>query len=498
MKPRKIRSFVGDVWEQDIIPQLVDYIRIPNKSPAFDQDWAKNGHMKRAVDLIAGWCKAQPIEGLQVEVVELAGRTPLIYMEIPASGTGADGDTVMLYGHLDKQPEMVGWFEGLGPWQPVRKGDKLYGRGGADDGYAAFASLTAIRALREAGGSHARCVILIEGCEESGSYDLPHYIDHLKKRIGSPSLVVCLDSGCGNYDQLWCTTSLRGVIGGDLRVEVLTEGVHSGDASGIVPSSARVLRELLERLEDTKTGDVLPKSLHVKIPKERLQQAKLAGKVLGEQLWRRFPWAKGTRPMHKSLSELVLNRTWRPFVEVVGVDGIPSLEKAGNVLRPYTTAKLSVRIPPTADPDKCTETLAKVLTKKPLHGAKVTFTPEKVGGGWEAPALAPWLERACSNASNAFFRRPCVYMGEGGSIPFMGMLGEKFPQAQFMITGVLGPQSNAHGPNEFLHIPMGKKLTASVAVVLQEHYDRDRGAGGVAAARKKRAKKAGKKNKKKA
>ena len=472
MEPRKIRSFVDGVWEQDIVPQLVDYIRIPNKSPAFDKDWEQAGHMQRAVDLIAGWCKAQPIEGLTVEVVQLPGRTPLIYMEVPASGPESGDDTVLLYGHLDKQPEMTGWFDGLGPWTPVRKGDKLYGRGGADDGYAAYASLTAIRALKEAGGTHARCVIIIEGCEESGSYDLPHYIDHLKQRIGNPSLVVCLDSGCGNYDQLWCTTSLRGVIGGDIRVDVLTEGVHSGDASGIVPSSARVLRELIGRVEDPRTGEVLPRSLHVKIPKQRQQQAKVAGKVLGEKLWKRFPWANGVKPMRKDLTELVLNRTWRPFVEVVGVDGIPALEKAGNVLRPYTTFKLSVRVPPTADPHKCTETLAKVLTKKPVHGAKVTFTPEKVGGGWEAPALAPWLEKACADASNAFFKKPCVYMGEGGSIPFMGMLGEKFPNAQFMITGVLGPKSNAHGPNEFLHIPMGKKLTASVAMVLQDHLHR--------------------------
>ncbi|MGC6489321.1 MAG: M20 family metallopeptidase [Planctomycetota bacterium] len=476
MDTRKIRSFVDAAWEQDIVPQLVDYIRIPNKSPAFDPDWAAAGHMKRAVDLIAGWCRAQPIEGLRVEVVELKGRTPLIFMEIPASRPAAEDDTVLLYGHLDKQPEMSGWFDGLGPWTPVRKGDKLYGRGGADDGYAAYASLTAIRALREAGGAHARCVILIEACEESGSYDLPFYIDHLKERIGDPSLVVCLDSGSGNYDQLWCTTSLRGLVGGELRVEVLTEGVHSGDASGVVPSSARIVRALLHRLEDPKTGEVLPKALHVEIPEARRRQAKAAGKVLGDELWRRFPWADGVRPMKKRLTDLVLNRTWRPFVEVVGAEGLPPLQQAGNVLRPYTAVKVSVRVPPTADPDRCTAALEKLFAKKVPHGAKVTFTPEKVGAGWEAPALSPWLEAACDGASNAFFGKPCVYMGEGGSIPFMGMLGEKFPRAQFLITGVLGPKSNAHGPNEFLHVPMGKKLTACVSSVLQGHLDRPRDA----------------------
>ncbi|MBL8733567.1 MAG: M20 family metallopeptidase [Planctomycetes bacterium] len=473
MEVRKLTSFVDDAWEKDIVPQLVDYIRIPNKSPAFDKDWQAAGHMQRATELIAGWCKAQPIEGLTVEVVQLEGRTPLIYMEVPGEGS----DTVLLYGHLDKQPEMVGWFEGLGPWSPVRKGDKLYGRGGADDGYAAYASLTAIRALREAGGKHARCVVLIEACEESGSFDLPFYIDALKQRIGTPSLVVCLDSGCGNYDQLWCTTSLRGLVGADVRVDVLGEGVHSGDASGIVPSTFRIARELLGRLEDSETGRILPKHFHVDIPKQRQKQAKAAAKVLGDSLWQRFPWVKGSKPMAKDLTELVLNRTWRPFVEVIGADGLPAIDKAGNVLRPTTTLKLSLRIPPSADPKYCMARLEKLMTEKPPYGATVTFKGEKASTGWDAPPLADWLGDACAKASQTLFKKDCVYMGEGGTIPFMGMLGEKFPDAQFMITGVLGPQSNAHGPNEFLHIPMGKRLTACVAMVLQEHLQRPRGEG---------------------
>lgn len=473
MDAHKLVPFVDATWEKEIVPQLVDYIRIPNKSPAFDRDWQQAGHMERAVAQIAGWCAAQPIEGLTVEVVRLPGRTPLICMEVPGDGD----DTVLLYGHLDKQPEMTGWFDGLGPWQPVRKGDKLYGRGGADDGYAAFASLTAIRALQQAGGRHARCVVIIEACEESGSYDLPFYIDALKARIGRPSLVVCLDSGCGNYDQLWCTTSLRGLVGGDVRVDVLTEGVHSGDASGIVPSTFRVLRQLLERLEDSATGRILGKQFHVAIPAARQQQAKVAARVLGDALWQRFPWQKGSKPMGKDLAERVLNRTWRPFVEVIGQDGIPPVATAGNVLRPYTTFKLSLRIPPRLDADACLAHLKKLMTEKPPHGAKITFSAEKASVGWDAPPLAPWLEQACAAASQTFFGKPCVYMGEGGTIPFMGMLGEKFPEAQFMITGVLGPQSNAHGPNEFLHLPMGKKLTASVAMVLQHHLDRARGKG---------------------
>ena len=191
--------------------------------------------------------------------MRLQGRTPVIFIEIPGSRTPT---TVLLYGHLDKQPEMTGWAEGLGPWEPVLKGDKLYGRGGADDGYAMFGALArASWRCTSRASPHARCVILIEACEESGSYDLPSYVDHLAARIGAPSLVVCLDSGCGNYDQLWLTTSLRGLTGGALTVQVLTEGVHSGDASGVVPASFRIVRALLSRLEDGATGEIRPEDL---------------------------------------------------------------------------------------------------------------------------------------------------------------------------------------------------------------------------------------------
>jgi acetylornithine deacetylase/succinyl-diaminopimelate desuccinylase-like protein len=460
-------KFVEKRWEESIIPTLTEYIAIPNKSPAFDPKWQEHGHMDKAIALIEGWCKEEPIEGLKVEMIRLKGRTPLLFMEIPGEGD----DCVMLYGHFDKQPEMVGWHDGLGPWKPVRKGDKLYGRGGADDGYAAFASLTAIRALREQGGKHARCVVLIEGCEESGSYDLPHYIDALKDRIGSPTLVVCLDSGCGNYDQLWCTTSLRGLVTGNLVVEILSEGVHSGDASGIVPSSFRIARSLLSRLEDERTGAITPREFHVDIPAQRREQAAVAARVLGS-VHQRFPFVKGAGPMASDPTESVLNRTWRPFLSVTGASGLPALQDAGNVLRPQTSLKLSLRVPPTSDVKKATDDLRKLLEKDPPYGARVKFEPEQGGAGWNAPALADWLAASAAAASETYFGREAVYMGEGGSIPFMGMLGAKFPKAQFMITGVLGPQSNAHGPNEFLHLPMGKRLTCCVAQVLADHFAR--------------------------
>ncbi len=473
MDSNQTRASISSLWDAEIVPQLVEYIRIPNKSPMFDKDWAAHGFMDQAVEQLSGWARAQKVEGMTVEVVRLEGRTPLIFIDIPAAGPVGNGgadDCVLLYGHLDKQPEMTGWAEHLGPWKPVLEGDKLYGRGGADDGYAIFGSLAAILALRAQNVAHARCVVLIEACEESGSYDLPYYVDHLAARIGSPSLIVCLDSGCGNYDQMWLTTSLRGMTGGNLTVQVLDEGVHSGDASGVVASSFRILRQLLSRLEDENTGLIKPADFHAEIPAQRTQQAKQSAQVLGDAVYSKFPFVAGMQPVASDLGELVLNRTWRPALAVTGVGGIPALDSAGNVLRPFTAVKLSLRLPPTLDATKAGAALKKLLESDPPYGARVTFDLEKAGSGWNAPALAPWLEASVDGASREFFGPPPAYMGEGGSIPFMGMLGEKFPGAQFLITGVLGPHSNAHGPNEFIHIPTGKRVSMCVARVIADHH----------------------------
>jgi acetylornithine deacetylase/succinyl-diaminopimelate desuccinylase-like protein len=379
---------------------------------------------------------------------------------------------VLLYGHLDKQPEMVGWAEGYGPWTPRIEGDRLYGRGGADDGYAMFGALSALLALTEQRVPHARCVVLIEACEESGSYDLPYYVDHLAGRIGNPSLVVCLDSGCGNYDQLWLTTSLRGLVSGELRVRVLTEGVHSGYASGVVPSSFRIVRQLLTRLEDEETGAVRPPELYAQIPAERVVQARRAAEALGEKVFTEYPFAPGVAAMSEDLSELVLNRTWRPQLAVTGIAGLPPPVDAGNVLLPFTEAKLSLRLPPTLDAERADALLRALLEKDPPYGARVEYEPGSSAAGWNAPALAPWLEQSLERASEAAFGAPAAYIGEGGSIPFMAMLGDKFPAAQFVVTGVLGPHSNAHGPNEFLHIPTGKRISLVIAQVLADHHAR--------------------------
>src|SRR3989454_1196312 len=465
----KIRDFVQKTWDQSIVPTLHEYVKIPAKSPMFDAQWREHGHIDRAVELLRGWAGERPIEGLRIEVVRLEGRTPVIFMEAPGTGT----DTVLLYGHLDKQPEMVGWAEGTGPWTPVRRDDKLYGRGVGDDGYAIFAALTAIQALQEQRARHSRCVVLIEACEESGSHDLPYYVDALKAKLGTPSLVVCLDSGCGNYEQLWGTTSLRGVVGGVLTVEVLTEGVHSGAASGIVPSSFRIVRQILDRLEDARTGEVLPRDFHVEVPRERLAEAREVADVLGAEIYDRFPFLPGGKPVSTDAHELILNNTWRPALAITGAAGLPLPADGGNVLRPKTSLKLSLRLPPTCDAGRAVRRLKEILEADPPYGARVTLeTYGEAGNGWEAPATDPKPPEPVNRPPATHFGKPAMFHRLGGSIPFMSMLGQRFPRAQFLITGAMGPGSNAPAPNQVLHLPPRVNGTACVADGLAHHSRR--------------------------
>ena len=470
-----LNRFIGTKWDHDLVPRLVDYVRVPAKSPAFDASWQAHGHLQTVVQEAEAWCRAQQIAGLAIEIVSIEGRTPCLLFDVPATHGLGNDRTVLFYGHLDKQPEMTGWRDDLGPWKPVVEDGKLYGRGSADDGYAIYAALTTIAAIDAQGAPRPRCVGIIEGCEESGSPDLPQYLDLLTPRFGDVQLVVGLDSGCRNYEQLWVTTSLRGLVGGTLTVEVLSEGVHSGHASGLVPSSFRIARQLMNRLDDAATGVVRLPELRAEIPAERRQQAQEAGAILGDSVWTEFPWVSchhgagghaHAMPVTTDAVEGILNRTWRPALSVIGAAGFPSIDSAGNVLRPKTSFQLSMRIPPIVDAERATRAMQRALTADPPYNAKVTFDPDWGATGWNAPETAPWLKQALDTASRLAWGKDAAWVGEGGTIPFMNMLGERFPQAQFMITGVLGPHSNAHGPNEFLHIDYAKRLTAAVASVV--------------------------------
>jgi acetylornithine deacetylase/succinyl-diaminopimelate desuccinylase-like protein len=420
MDHASMATYLDREWESSILPVLESYIAIPCLSPDFDPDWSKHGFIDQAMERLIGWCRNQNIAS--PELIRLPGRTPLLLLDVAPHGKPGDSArSALLYGHMDKQPEMTGWRSDLGPWKPVREGDRLYGRGGGDDGYSVFAAVSAIAALRHHGISHGRCLILIEASEESGSPDLPAYIEHLSERIGDLGLVVCLDSGAGTYDRLWTTSSLRGVGGGVLTVEVMREGRHSGAASGIVPSSFRIARQLVERLEDASSGAVRLRSLYVDIPAERIAQTRAAAAVLGASVADSFPFAGGTRAVHSDVTELLLNHTWRPQLEVIGAAGLPALDSAGNVLRPHTALKLSLRLPPTGDAVAAAAALQTLLTADPPYGAQVTFTPEQSARGWNAPSLAPWLEESLARASRNCFGREVCYHGEGGTIPFRRM-----------------------------------------------------------------------------
>ena len=478
LNPAQALTQVSQAWDTDLVAQLTNYIAIPAKSPMFDADWAQHGLIEKVVQNAFEWVQAQKVAGLTLEIIRLPGRTPVLFFEVAAStgnsNQAVSDQTVLMYGHLDKQPEFTGWRADLGPWTPKYEDGKLYGRGGADDGYAIYAAITAIQALKTQQTAHPRIVGLVETCEESGSYDLLPYIDTLRKRLGDVGLVICLDSGAGNYDQLWMTNSLRGMASGTLRVEVLTEGVHSGDASGLVPSSFRILRHLLDRLEDSASGRLLPASFHCEVPADRLAQAKATAAILGDELFKRFPWAHadcggGSQTMLPTTSDplqALLARTWTPTLSVTGADGLPELKNAGNVLRPYTAFKLSLRLPPLVDAASAVAKLKTLLEDNAPYQAKVTFEGGAGATGWNAPGTAPWFEQALNAASQDYFGAPCGYIGQGGTIPLMNMLSTGFPRAQMMVCGVLGPKSNAHGPNEFLHVPYAKKLTAAVAQVI--------------------------------
>ena len=465
MDLERLKSRIGRTWDDSIIDRLVAYVRIPNKSPMFDPQWERNGYMEAAVGLMAEWCRAQKVPGARIEVRRLPGRTPLLLVDVPGELPGC----ALLYGHLDKQPEFTGWLPGLGPWEPVIRDGRLYGRGAADDGYAVFSSLTAIAALKEQQVRLPRCVLLIEACEESGSVDLPAHLAALGETLGEPSLVVCLDAECGNDEQVWCTTSLRGNLVGTLRVRVLTEGVHSGMATGIAPTPFRILEQLLARIESPVTGDLLLDELHVSIPADRRAQASAAAQVLGSAVADKLPWVSGVQAVSNDPTELIINNSWRATLAVTGADGLPPVVSAGNVLLPELAVKLSLRLPPTCDAARAQRAVREALEREPPYGAQVTFEEPSANGGWNAPAFAPWLEESIASASRAVFGETAVNIGCGGTIPFMGMLGERFPRTQFFITGVLGPHANAHGPNEFLHIDYTKKLTACVSLVLADH-----------------------------
>ncbi len=453
-------------WDHEVMPTFRDFLRIPNKSPDFDPDWESNGNLDAAAALLQGWVLKQPIHNITCDIIREAGKTPLLLINIPAN---CDTEhCTLFYGHHDKQPEATGWSDGLSPWEPVERDNKLYGRGSGDDGYAIFSAITALVACQAEGIDHGHVQIIIEGCEESGSADLAYYLEKLDTRIKPPHLIICLDSGCGNYDQLWVTSSLRGMIGGTLGIETLTEGIHSGRGSGVVPAGFDILKTLLNRIQNTETHAVTLASCLSNVPEKLHQITKNNADTVAPLMTGMLPWKNKTTPVTSDKTELLLNMTWRAQLSVTGMSGLPSIEDAGNVTQPHISAKLSMRLPPNVNSEHALSDMSRTLLEDPPHNAHITFQADEPGDGWYIDQGLDFVERVCNEASDCLFNMPCAFYGEGGSIPFMNTVSQHYPSSTILVLGVLGPGSNAHGPNEFLHIPFVKKLTTALTKIINE------------------------------
>jgi acetylornithine deacetylase/succinyl-diaminopimelate desuccinylase-like protein len=458
-------KLVEEKFESDLLTGLSDFIKIDNLSPSYDPEWNSNGKLEAAAKFCLDWVLKEGVEGLKGEIIKEDDKTPLIFIEIDARGSDRN---FLLYGHFDKQPHFSGWAEGLGPTIPVIKDGWLYGRGGADDGYAIFSAVTAIKAIQKQGQPHGRVVIVIEGSEESGSPHLIHYINKLNHRIGVPDLMICLDSGAKDYETLWITTSLRGVANLDLTVEVLEEAVHSGVGTGIAPDSFMIIRNLLDRVENSETGKIVD-LFHVNIPSSRIEDAKKLAAIKSESILGQVKLVPGAKPVTEDVAELILNNTWRPTLCVTGAGGLPAYSTAGNILRATTTVRLSMRIPPGLDADKALDDLENILKINAPFNCKITLSNKAAGNGWNNKDLSKKLSDSLLRTSNKLWGKDYYNFGEGGSIPFIKQLADSFKSCEILVIGVLGPNSNAHSCNEGLNIDYCKNITSTVAHTIADY-----------------------------
>ena len=456
-----------------LIPSISEFIKIPNQSRSFDSEWATNGLQEKACKFAMDFAEKQEIQNLTMTLIEEKDKTPAILAIIdPFKNNETDitdiSKTILMYGHIDKQPPLHGkWSKGLGPHTPVIKNNKLYGRGGSDDGYAWFTCILLAKTLQQNGIPHNRLVLFFETDEESGSRDLMHHLNKYKNQIGEPSLIICLDSGTTDYDHMCLTTTLRGLICFKLRVDVLTHGVHSGSASGIIPSSFRILRNVLDQFENSNTGE-LPPQFSVDIPQDKYGQAKLLTDLNQGNIDFKFPILEGVESMGYSGFQNYINRIWKPQLSITGIDGLPSISKAGNVLLPFTEVTCSLRLPPSKPAQQTKLDIQKFFDQVKIpHNAKLSCNILKTGSGFECPSYSPSFLEIINKSGLETFGNPVHFYGVGGSIPFLNDIKNVFPKSQFIITGVLGPNSNAHGPDEMLHLDYLEKLVLALAKILK-------------------------------
>lgn len=462
----RLSKYIDKQWDESVLPSLCDFIEIPALSPSFDSEWEENGYLDAAIETFVSWVRSLPLEKSSVSVHRLKDRSPVLLVTIDGE---SDGE-ILFYSHLDKQPEATGWSEGKGPWKPVIEDGWLFGRGSVDDGYGGYAGVLSVLGLQEQDIPHPTCRFLIETGEESGSPDLEFYLDELKPQLGIPDLVIVLDTGGMDYDRLWVTQSLRGIVAGTLSVNVSSVGVHSGHGSGVMPSSFRLARQLLSRLEDEETGEILPEWLHLEISDDMKKTCSKIVDMKGDEM-KDFPLLDGVKKQVEDPLDIFITMNLKPSLSIIGADGIPPIESAGNVLRTNTDLKISLRTPPGIDATFVAEKVQKLLEENPPNGAHVTAKMTEVADGFLSPKLPDSVSLALEEACNEFYGNSFMDLYIGGTIPVMAMLQARYADSKFIITGAGGPGGNAHGPDEKLHIPTAKKVTKCMSSAVKSIAD---------------------------
>lgn len=462
-----LKNTIEQFWLEEAQPTLMDFIRLPSKSTAFDPQWKEHGYLLQACRLAANWIQ-KIIPDATCEIIEDEGKTPCLFVEIGSNDLERQEKTIAFYGHLDKQPENEGWKDGLGPWTPYFDGEYLFGRGACDDGYSVFAMITAVETLRRSKMKHPRIVAIFETQEESGSSDLEGYLHQLKAKIGSPECFIVLDNQCGDYNRLWLNTSLRGNISGTLSVSTMSYGVHSGSFSGIVPDPFTVAMTLLGRIQHPETGEILLDTLQAQIPALRLKQIQEVSLRMGDQIWKTAPLLENVQPKYGNNDAILIQSTWKPSLTIIGIDGIPSIQNAGNVIQGSVSLRLSFRIPPGIDIDNALQSINDCFTQNIPYGCSVTWNSLEYLPGWCAPSHSVKYEKLFHDAGEQVFEEKTLACGQGASIGFIPKFEKLFPKTEIILIGVLGPQSNAHSPNEALNVLYTQKLIETIAIVLSK------------------------------
>lgn len=487
---------IDKFWKSSIKSDFEQFVRIESITPQYvmgstaeklkgicealnlAMDWV-NKQSDLNATLTAGIPQGSPCAANQAhETVETdaAHLTPILLIQIP--GTAPEGSgSVLMYGHWDKQAiaDVKAWNEPkgsmkTGPFQPNIANGRLYGRGTADDGYALFFSIAAIQALRANGIPYPTVNFILDFDEEGGSVNLERYLEKFSFKIGTPDLCITLDSGAGDYNRIWNTTTERGIVTGTLTVKVLTDSVHSGDGSGIIPNPQRIMRHLLSRLEDPVTGKILPSEFQVEVPATYLADVFSQATNIVPSTIKGFPWFGYATTAASNPVELILNRIWRAGLAVTGVDGLPSTAAANNVVVGSVSYQLSLRLPPPLRIDEVQRQLKDLFEKDPPYGATVTYDYEgaPAANGWMSPPQPRWLSEAIDQASQVLFQQPSAPLGDGGTQPVLAILKEKFKETLFFASGVAGPGNNEHAANENLNIKYAEQLSACEAYVLSQ------------------------------